>query len=242
MKTEAEIFHLQIFNLHWKNTFSIGFQRETNTIENASFIFSSEWLKQNKTTVQQTRVIKSFAFASCSGVLIFHHPARNQRKSGPRCSITTPNVWITSTLFNLHLQRVLKCFILTKTFLLPLPVFLDMVYHPSELIILKGRMMQSDGDNPGPGNPGEIICLGQKMHQGRRSRTGMVWGGTGVLWWYRCPVVWPLELAGTSWNQLCPSACSPSLSSQRPLQPLLPTPGHRYLTHTLKTKGWSRLY
>lgn len=42
MKTEAEIFHLQIFNLNWKNTFSIGFQRETNTIENASFIFSSE--------------------------------------------------------------------------------------------------------------------------------------------------------------------------------------------------------
>lgn len=54
--------------------------------------------------------------------------------------------------FLIFICSVLKCFMLTKIFLLPFPVFPDIVYHPSGLIILKGRMMWNDGDNLGPGN------------------------------------------------------------------------------------------
>lgn len=68
---------------------------------------------------------------------VFHH-------------IITPNVWMISTSYSLHLQSVLKCFLLTKIFLLPLPVLPYVVYSPPKLIILNGRMMWSDGDNPRP--------------------------------------------------------------------------------------------
>lgn len=71
-----------------------------------SFFDLSDQKKKKKKPVQQTGVLELFAFAGCSKVLIFHHPARNHRQSGARCFTTSSNVWIPSILSNLHLQCV----------------------------------------------------------------------------------------------------------------------------------------
>lgn len=132
------------------------------------FFFFLSLIDWGEIPLHQTGVPVSFAFASYSNVLI--SPSIKK----------PPSIWgqvfyYSKSLddFNPFWSSLTEQFLMfhpdQKLFMVSLPVFPDIIYCPSELIILKGRMMWSDGDNLGPGNTGEIACLAQRNRQGRRS-------------------------------------------------------------------------